>query len=66
MGLVDFGAGFLVGQNRHQGFAMVMGHQHDIDGLEHVEGKNAGQDHHHKIHRGNIVVFDDDTVGLLK
>ena len=34
-------------------------------GLKHVEGKNAGQDHHHKIHRGNIVVFDDDAVRLL-
>jgi hypothetical protein len=44
---------------------MVMGRVHYLDGAGHREQKNRQQDVHHKIHQGDIIVMDVDSVGQI-
>ena len=59
---VDAFLRFAPGQDLHDSFTAVMGGVHDSDRIGRQEHKNTVQHMHHKVHRCDIIVVDDDPV----
>lgn len=53
---------FRFGDGLHVGGAVVMGCEHDVGGSVGGEVEDGGEDIYDEVHRGHIIVVDDDAV----